>query len=86
MGKSDYFKKGSWNAQCDICGFKYKIEQLYKTWDGYWACKVNGCWNPRQSQDFVRGVEDNQSVEISRPQGPNEFTPEAEALEPWVNE
>lgn len=83
MGQSDYFKAGSHNAICDICGFKFKIEQLFKTWDGYYACRVNGCWNPRQPQDFVRGVLDNQSVAINRPDQPEEFTTTAQDLEVW---
>jgi hypothetical protein len=83
MGRSDYLKLGSHNALCDICGQKFKIEQLFRTWDGYMACRINGCYNPRQPQDFVRGVLDNQSVAINRPDQPDEFTPAAEALEPW---
>ena len=86
MGQSDYFKPGSHNAICDICGFKFKAEQLRRTWDGYMACTVNKCWNPRQPQDYVRGVLDNQSVEISRPEAADTFTADAEALEPWEDQ
>lgn len=78
MGRSDYYKPGDHNAICDICGFKFKMSELYETWDGYQACKINGCWNPRQPQDYVKGVQDDQSVDVSRPDPPNIFVPESE--------
>jgi len=76
MGRADYLKLGDHNAICDICGFKYKMSELKETWDGYMACSQD--WNPRQPQDYVKGVQDNQSVEISRPDPPNVFVPESE--------
>lgn len=78
MGQADYLKLGSHNAICDVCGFKFKIEQLFETWDGFYACKVNGCWNPRQPQDYVRGGTDNLTVEVSRPEAIDVFVPESE--------
>lgn len=54
MGKADYLKLGSWNALCDRCGKKFKGDELRKTWDGLFTCAK--CWEPRQAQDFVRGV------------------------------
>jgi hypothetical protein len=81
MGKSDYWKPGDWNADCDYCGQKFKSSELRLTWDGFYACKRD--WQPRQPQDYVRGVVDQQSLPWSRPEPPDEFTPSAEALEPW---
>lgn len=68
---ADYFKKGSWNFICDVCGQKYKAEQMRKRWDGVITCPND--WEPRHPQDFVRGVKDNQSVPISRPEPPDQF-------------
>ena len=76
MGQADYFKLGDHNAICDICGFKYKMSELNETWDGYMACSKD--WNPRQPQDFVRGSQDNQSVNPSRPDPTETFIPESE--------
>jgi hypothetical protein len=81
LGKSDYYASGKFNVLCDYCGFKYKNTEVRHTWDGFYACRK--CWEPRQPQDYVRGVVDDQSVPWSRPDPPNEFTPSAEALESW---
>lgn len=34
-----YFKKGSYNAICDVCGHKFKFTELTKRWDGLVVCK-----------------------------------------------
>ena len=57
MSNADYLKLGSWNARCDRCGAKFKGDELRKTWDGLFACVR--CWEPRQPQDFVRGIQEN---------------------------
>ena len=74
MGRADYYKRGSWNSICDICGFKRKAGDLRRTWDGYMACRSE-CWYPRNPQDFVRGVMDRQKVAWTRP----DVTPQFEA-------
>lgn len=65
MGSKDYFLGGSWNARCDICDFKFKAHELRKRWDGLMVCAKD--WEPRQPQDFVRGVRDQQPLPWSRP-------------------
>ncbi len=65
MGRSDYLKLGSWDAICDVCGFKYKADQLKLRWDGLMVCPHD--WEYRHPQDFVRGVQDNTSTPWSRP-------------------
>jgi len=81
MGRADYYLDGSNNVICDMCGKKYKAHQLAKQWDGIWTCKR--CWEPRQPQDFVRGVLDDSRPVLSRPEAPDEFTSGAQSLEPW---
>jgi hypothetical protein len=71
MGKADYYKSGDYNAICDRCGFKYKFSKLKKTWDGLYCCSK--CWEIRNPQDFVKGVLDNQSVPVTRPESTDEF-------------
>ena len=66
MGKADYYLNGSYNAICDVCGFKFKAKDLRMTWDGFFVCKED--WEPRNQQDFVKGVKDDQSVPIARPE------------------
>lgn len=54
MGSSDYYKPGDWNAYCARCGRKRKASELRRQWQGYYVCPEE--WEPRQPQDFVRGI------------------------------
>lgn len=58
MGRADYWLGGDWNVQCFQCGFKAKASQMVRNWQGYWVHPEHN--EPRQTQDFVRGVPDNQ--------------------------
>jgi hypothetical protein len=71
MAHADYLKHGDYNAICDACGHKYKFSQLKLRWDGLYVCSYD--WEIRQPQDYVRGVRDNQSVPVSRPEAPDMF-------------
>lgn len=57
MGQADYYKEGSWNANCSFCGRKRKGDELVLNWQGFWVCPEHN--PPRQPQDFVRAVPDN---------------------------
>lgn len=59
IGPADYLALGDWNAVCFTCGFKFKASQLKRNWKGNYVCSK--CWEPRQSQDFVRAREDKQT-------------------------
>jgi hypothetical protein len=52
-------------------------------WDGLRVCK--DCFEVRQPQDFVRGVKDEQSVPIARPDSEPTFTEVAQSLVPDEN-
>ena len=69
--KNSYYKKGTYNAICDRCGYKYKADGMRLTWDNLFVC--NDCWEPRQPQDFVRSRRDSQRVPIARPEGEDTF-------------
>jgi hypothetical protein len=66
-GSRDYFKLGEWNSLCDQCGAKRKSSELRLQWDGLRTCHL--CWEPRQPQDFARGVPDPSGVPWSRQRG-----------------
>lgn len=70
MGHADYYKSGTYNGICDRCGSKFKFSDLKLEWDGLYVCTANGCWEPRQPQDYVKGVRDDMSVPVSRPDQP----------------
>jgi len=64
--KPSFYKGGSHNAICDRCGFKFKAEELRETWNGLRVCLQD--WEPRQPQDFVRGVPEQHALQWTRPQ------------------
>ena len=72
-GPHDFFKKGDWKAVCDVCGFFFHASDLKDRWDGLKVCGPD--WNPRQPQDFVRGINDPQAVPWSRPDTAPVFVP-----------
>ena len=65
MPKLGYYVRGEYNMACDQCGRGFKSSDLSKRWDGAWVDEA--CWEPRQPQDFVRGVKDDSSVPVGRP-------------------
>lgn len=64
-GRSDYLKLGDWNTVCFMCGFKRKASMLVRHWQGYYVCPEHN--EPRQPQDFVRGVPDTQQPPWTQP-------------------
>lgn len=78
MGVADFYAKGDYNAQCYECGRKFKFSMLKKHWKGYYVCVDH--WEPRQTQDFVRGVVDNQTVPYAQPQPAPTFAPDAPSI------
>lgn len=64
-GQADFLELGGWNAICFMCGRKRKASTLRKQWQGYWVCPEH--WEPRQTQDFVKGVVDAMSVPWAQP-------------------
>lgn len=71
MSDADFFALGDWNAQCFRCGRKFKASLMRKTWEGFYTCPR--CWEPRQPQDYVRGVPDKPSPEWTQPQPADDF-------------
>ena len=63
-GKNDNLEWGTWNAECDRCGFKFKAYDLREEWTGWMVC--DQCYEPRHPQDFLRGMPDDPSVPWSR--------------------
>lgn len=60
---------GHYWGYCDRCAFKVRNDHLKVEWTGLLVCDetVNGCYEARNEQDFVRGVPDRQSVFPARP-------------------
>ena len=73
MGYTPRYDNGDWKTICDVCGREYKASQLKQRWDGLKTCSDD--WEPRQPQDFVRGVADTQAPPWTRPEQSNSFQP-----------
>lgn len=65
MGTRDQLTLGLWNVICDRCGFKYKNNEVRKTWDNLIVCEP--CFETRHPQDFVRSKPDEEAVAFTRP-------------------
>lgn len=71
-GRADHLDLGNWNAVCYECGRKRKASYLERNWQGYYVCPEHN--EPRQPQDFVRSVEDNQTPPWVQPMPADVFT------------
>ena len=65
MGTERHFKMGSFYRICDRTGFATRAERTRKEWTGLIVRDAQ--WEPRQPQDFVKGVIDDQTVPQPRP-------------------
>ena len=66
MSYKPRWDNSNWNVICDQCGRKFKDSDLQLRWDGLMVCSRD--WEPRQPQDFVRGVADYQAPPFTRPE------------------
>lgn len=71
MSYFNTYTRGDWKAICDICGREFKASKLKQRWDGLMTCQKD--WEPRQPQDFVRGVPDPQLVPWNRNEAIDRF-------------
>ena len=60
-----YFKHGSYNAICDVCGHKFKFHELKKDWRGLIVCKDD--FEHDHPQKFIRVKESGVAVPTPRP-------------------
>ena len=77
----EFYKPGDFYRICDLSGRKVRASETVKQWNGL---IVHRDWaEPRNPQDFVRGVADRQAVPDPRPEatdqfvGTNEVTPDS---------
>lgn len=72
-GRADFLTLGDWNVVCFECGIKKKASTMQKHWQGYWVCPKH--WEPRQTQDFVKGVPDQVAPPWVQPEPADAFAP-----------
>lgn len=66
-----YYKPGRWNVHCDVCGFKFKSDEVKKRWDGLYVC--NADYELDHPQKYLRVAEDRQVVPFVRKQNDDTF-------------
>lgn len=91
MSGQNKYKPKRWNALCDVCGFKYKSDQLRLRWDGLMACPED--WETRQPQDLLRAVKETSNIlPWTRPYDPGDnavvpYAPADYVVDGyWINE
>lgn len=71
MADDLHYVGGEWYRICDRTGFKIRDTRTKKQWNN--LIVRDQSWEPRQPQDFVQGVADDQSVVDPRPRSLNVF-------------
>lgn len=71
MADDKHYVAGDYFRICDESGFKVRAGRTKKMW--YGTIRRSQSWEPRNAQDFVRGVYDNQTVPEARPRQVNTF-------------
>lgn len=66
-----HYVGGEFYRICDRTGFKIRDTRTRKEWNNFIVRE--GSWEPRQPQDFVQGIADDQSVPDARPRSLNTF-------------
>jgi hypothetical protein len=59
-----YFKPGVWNVHCDVCGFRFKSDQVKRRWDNLMVCDKD--WEVDHPQKYLRVRGDRQYVPYVR--------------------
>lgn len=62
---------GVWSAICDVCGLRYKSNQLKKRWDGLMVCSDD--YETRHPQDFLRVRTERIAPPWTRPEPTDTF-------------
>ena len=71
LGQKDYHSPWNHNAVCDVCGMKFKGNELRKRWDNLMVCDHD--FEERHPQDFVKGIIDRQNPPYVRDMPELEF-------------
>ena len=66
-----YYKPGTWNVICDVCGFRFKSDQVRTRWDNLVVCQTD--WEADHPQKYLKIQPDGQGVPFTRKE-PGEYT------------
>ena len=68
MVDRDHYIPGTWNVVCDVCGFKFKADELRKRWDGMMVCSRD--YEERHPQELIRPIKERIGVPWTRKSEP----------------
>lgn len=71
MSSKSTYEPGKWLAICDICGFRFKSDELKKNYKGLMVCAAD--FETRHPQEFVRTRAEKVAVPWARPEGEDVF-------------
>lgn len=63
--KKTYYKPGTYNACCDVCGWQYKADEMTVRYDGLFVCDAD--FETKHPLEYSRIVNDKQTVPIHSP-------------------
>lgn len=66
-----YYKPGSWNCICAVCGREFKSDEVRKRWDGLIVCKSD--YEDRHILDFIRVETREHTVPYTSPEPDDVF-------------
>lgn len=66
-----YYKAGTWNCICAVCGRMVKSDEIIKRWDGVLVCKED--FEVRHIMDFIRPTAERSSVPFTAPEATDTF-------------
>lgn len=68
---TNYYKPGTWNVICMLCGRKFKSDQVRKRWDGLIVCESD--YETRNILDFTRVMPEMGAVPWAAPENTDQF-------------
>ena len=71
QGPKDYLDLGNHNVICDVCGFKFKGNELRRRWDGFMVCPAD--FEHRHPQDTIKIPREKPLPSYVRPVPPDQF-------------
>jgi len=69
--KRPTIQPGDWNIVCQRTGFRLPMYMIRREWNGLLV--YDKVWEPRQEQDYLRGIPDKMTVPYGNPKTPPVF-------------
>lgn len=76
--KKTYYRAGTYNAICEVCGFQYKADEMRERYDGLFVCGPD--FENKHPLEFSKVVVDDQTVPRPSPE-PDPIFVQVEYLE-----